>query len=248
MLSRRAVFTFGFARLAEQLDAPPAAKSAPAPPPAGPVPAAVPRRAWPRGDAGLWAAAATALPRPAHGDLLDLDAIEPPLDVASLPFEDDRFDAAISAFGPMFSSDGRVAIDELFRVVRPGGTVGFTAWTPLGVVGRLLRLAAAHDPPAPGVPPPLAWGREERLRQELARHSEDALLQRAEFTCRFETVEQAVEHLVGALGPLLAAPRQPDLRTGVGEIVEQLAAQDEEGVVLQASYLLAEATRAPVLY
>lgn len=252
MLSRRAVFTLGLSRLAEGLDA--ASTHVVAPSPAGTraAPPAVspptpPPRAWPRGeDAGLWAPIAARLPRPAGQHVLDLDAHD--LDVSSLPFEDATFDAVVSAFGPMFSSDGRAAIDELFRVVRPGGSVAFTAWAPLGVVGRLLRLAAAHDPPPAGVPPPLAWGREERLRQELDRHSEDVRLTRGTLTCGFESCEQAAQRLVAALPPLACAPDRAELRARVMDIVEPPGVVQTAGVSLEASYVLAVATRAPVLY
>jgi len=246
MLSRRAVFTLGLSRLAEGFDA--ASGQAPAPAPARAAPRAplAPPPAWPRGDPGLWAPIAARLPRPAGQHLLDLD--EHDLDAASLPFGDATFDAVVSAFGPMFSSDGRAAIDELFRVVRPGAVVAFTAWTPLGVVGRLLRLAATHDPPPPGMPPPLAWGRDERLRQELERHSADARLTRGTLTCRFESCEQAARRLIAALGPLAAAPRQAELHACVLGVVEPLAVEEGDGVSVEASYLLAEATRAPVLY
>lgn len=242
MLSRRALFSLGLSRLVEELD------SAPAPPP---VPACVaapaPRPAWPRGDgAYLWAAASEALPRLAGQRVLEVDELD--LDLASVPFEDAEFDGIVSAFGPMFSSDGRAAIDELFRVVRPGGTVGFTAWTPLGVVGRLLRLAGTHDPLPPGVPPPLAWGREERLRQELDRHSDAFELRPLELTLRFGSREEAVERLFGALGPLAVAPRQPELRERARAIVDALAGDEPGPVALRAPYLMAVAERRALPY
>jgi SAM-dependent methyltransferase len=180
------------------------------------------------------------------GKLLDLDDLE--LDLASLPFEDARFDGVLSAFGPMFSSDGRKAIDELFRVVRPGGTVAFTAWAPLGVVGRLLRLAATHDPLPRGVPPPLAWGREERLRQDLDCHSDDVRLHSRELMLCFDSGEQAVERLFEALGPLAVAPRQDELRAQALAVVAELEEEGAGPMRLRARYLLAEAVRRPVLY
>jgi len=73
-------------------------------------------------------------------------------DMATLPFADATFDRVLSGLAPMFCLRARDGIAELFRVVRPGGTVAFTVGTQSGVVGRLLRLAATHDPPPAGVP------------------------------------------------------------------------------------------------
>ena len=51
-------------------------------------------------------------------------------DVEDLPFEDSRFDCVGSVFGAVFAPRPEVMARELFRVVRPGNTVGLTAWTP----------------------------------------------------------------------------------------------------------------------
>jgi SAM-dependent methyltransferase len=230
-LSRRGLLTLGLSRLLERPEPDRAATTV-----------AEAARAWPRGDAELWAPIARTLPRPERGRVLDADdaAIE---DLAALAFDDGAFDAAVSAFGPMFASDGRAAIDELFRVVRPGGSVAFAAWTPLGVVGRLLRLAAAHDPPRPGVAPPLAWGREERLRQELDRHSDDATIAHASLPLRFASCEDALRRLMDALGPLGAAPRQAVLRERARTLVGELAVRGEHGVTLEARHLVVRASR-----
>ncbi len=44
-------------------------------------------------------------------------------DMLALPFPDDSFDKAVSVTALEFVEDGRGAIDELFRVTRPGGVV-----------------------------------------------------------------------------------------------------------------------------
>lgn len=127
--------------------------------------------------------------------------------------------------------------------MRPGGIVAFTTWTPLGVVGRLLRLAAAHDPPPPGVVPPLAWGREERLRQELERHSDDASMQQASAPLRFRSCDDAVQRLMRALGPLAVAPGRAQLTERAAAIVDELAVCDPAGMTLHARHLVVRATR-----
>jgi ubiquinone/menaquinone biosynthesis C-methylase UbiE len=44
-----------------------------------------------------------------------------PGDMLALPFPDGRFDKAVSITALEFIRDGRAAVDELFRVTRPGG-------------------------------------------------------------------------------------------------------------------------------
>lgn len=239
------MFTTGLARLVDGFDA---ARPAPSTPPVA-VREPAPRRAWPRaGGAELWAPASAALDRPGDERVLDLDRdLGLDHDLASLPHEDAGVDRVVSAFGPMFSSDGRAAIDEMFRVVRPGGVVAFTAWTSLGAVGRLLRLAATHEP-SPGVPAPLTWGREERLRQELERHGDDVRLEARELALRFESGEEAVARLIAGLGPLAQAARPDELRERATQVIDELAVAEPGGVRLAARYLLAEAVRRPVLY
>ncbi len=44
-------------------------------------------------------------------------------DMLALPFEDDHFDKAVSVTALEFIEDARKAVDELFRVTKPGGLV-----------------------------------------------------------------------------------------------------------------------------
>jgi hypothetical protein len=58
---------------------------------------------------------------------------------------------------------------ELLRVCKPGGSVGFTTWRTRGLSGQLFRVVGAHAPPPPegiGVPP--RWGDREHVRAMLA--------------------------------------------------------------------------------
>ena len=76
----------------------------------------------------------------------DIEWVE--ADVEDLPFEDGRFDCVGSVFGAMIAPRPRVTAEELFRVVRPGGTVGMTAWTPRGFSADLFRLGRSYAPPS----------------------------------------------------------------------------------------------------
>jgi ubiquinone/menaquinone biosynthesis C-methylase UbiE len=86
-------------------------------------------------------------------------------DVEDLPFGDGTFDVVLSTFGVMFAPDQERAARELLRVVRPGGKIALANWTPDGFIGRLLAVVGKFVPPPAGVPSPITWGTEGRLRQ-----------------------------------------------------------------------------------
>lgn len=52
--------------------------------------------------------------------------------VCELPFDDNSFDAALSAFMLMFVPQPENALAELSRVVRPGGRIALSVWQNLG--------------------------------------------------------------------------------------------------------------------
>jgi SAM-dependent methyltransferase len=85
-----------------------------------------------------------------EGEGYDIEWVE--ADAEELPFEDGRFDCVGSVFGAMIAPRPEVVAKELFRVVRPGNTVGMTAWSPdspaveLFSIGR--RYAPQQDPDA----------------------------------------------------------------------------------------------------
>ena len=88
-------------------------------------------------------------------------------DVENLPFEDGRFDCVGSVFGAMIAPRPRVVAEELFRVVRPGGTVGMTAWTPEGFSAELFQLGRSYAPPADDQPLSDEWSVEENVRERF---------------------------------------------------------------------------------
>ena len=80
-------------------------------------------------------------------------------------------DRVLSAFGHMFALRHERVAAELVRVCRPGGAIGFCAWTPDGLGGRLLSTAASYLPPRPPVAsPPSLWGSEEHVRRLLGQY------------------------------------------------------------------------------
>jgi SAM-dependent methyltransferase len=80
-------------------------------------------------------------------------------DAEALPFEDGQFDAVFCSFGLLHFAQPAQALHEMARVLRPGGTVGFTVWCPPEqgnqFMGLILKAYESHAnmevnlPPAP---------------------------------------------------------------------------------------------------
>lgn len=89
-------------------------------------------------------------------------------DATDLPFEDDTFDVAISCVGHMFATPPDDAAEELLRVVRPGGRIAFTSWTPTSVVPAMATVLQEYLPPDPdSTDPPFLWGDPDVVRERL---------------------------------------------------------------------------------
>ena len=96
----------------------------------------------------------------------DIEWVE--ADVEDLPFEDGRFDCVGSVFGAMIAPQPRVAAEEMFRVVRPGNTVGMTAWLAEGPTYDMFHLARGYGPPVPDDFPRLEeWSQEDVVRERF---------------------------------------------------------------------------------
>ncbi len=90
-----------------------------------------------------------------------------------------RFDVVLSQFGHMFAPRPAVAIAEMLRVLKPGGTIAFSTWPPELFVGRMFKLASSYlPPPPPGVAPPPQWGDENVVRERLGSAVKDITFQR----------------------------------------------------------------------
>jgi ubiquinone/menaquinone biosynthesis C-methylase UbiE len=89
-------------------------------------------------------------------------------DVENLDVPDAGFDVVSSSFGMIFAPDHAAAAGELARVTRPGGRIGFSAWTPEGSIGAMFKLLGEFQPPPPeGAGAPLQWGTEAHVGEML---------------------------------------------------------------------------------
>ena len=125
-------------------------------------------------------------------------------DAEALPFDDESFDCVGSVFGAMMAPRPRVMAEELFRVVRPGGTVGMTAWTNEGFTAELFSLGRSYAPPSDQ---PLSdeWSIEENVRDRFDGLAARFELERRELQWEAESPEAFVATLGTSAPPWVAA-------------------------------------------
>lgn len=109
-------------------------------------------------------------------------------DAESLPVDDATFDVALSTFGCMFAPRHEIAAGELVRVLRPGGRIGLTSWTPEGALGS-----------------PVVWGREDHVRDLFDGMGVELEFERETVDFRYPSVADAVARTAGDFGPLVKA-------------------------------------------
>jgi len=164
-------------------------------------------------------------------------------DAEDLPFEDGRFDCAGSVFGAMIAPRPRVAAEQLFRVVRPGNTVGMTAWLPEAKATNLFKVARKYAQPSPDIPPIEEWGREEVVRERFDGLANSIEMERRSLPWEAGSPEDFMERMERH-APMQAAAKErmpPDLYARMRD--EQLAivrgwAGGDGAFSVDAEYLL----------
>jgi len=100
-------------------------------------------------------------------------------DAEFLPFQDAAFDVVLSQFGHMFAPRPEVAIAEMLRVLKPGGTIAFATWPPELFTGRMFTITGRYAPAPPGVAPPPQWGDPRIVSERLGSAVKDVVFDRA---------------------------------------------------------------------
>ena len=170
-------------------------------------------------------------------------------DAEALPFEDARFDCVGSVFGAFIAPRPEVAARELFRVVRPGGTVGLTAWVPDGFMAELAGIGRRFAPPEPDQPPPERWGDEATARERLEPLAARVEYQRRQLVWRADSPQAFLDEFT-ASAPTIAAARQAlpperfeELSALMGEMIERNNESGDGSLRLEAEYAVIVARR-----
>jgi SAM-dependent methyltransferase len=168
-------------------------------------------------------------------------------DAEQLPFEDDRFDRVLSAFGVQFAPRHEIVAQELARVCRPGGRIGLVNWTPEGQVGELFKIMGRYLPPPPGYasPPPL-WGNEQHVRGLFAATTVELEFARGINPWRFDSAEHYVVFMENYYGPtvkarerLTAEGRWQECRREILAMAERRNEATDGSLLMWAEYLVA---------
>jgi SAM-dependent methyltransferase len=126
-------------------------------------------------------------------------------DAQELPFEDASFDVVVSVFGVMFAPNQQRAASELLRVTKSGGRIGIVSWMPEDFGGDFFRTHAKYLPPPPGLAPPVRWGVESALRDDLLLNDANGVkslsCERLTFHQYFRSVEHAFDIFRTYFGP-----------------------------------------------
>ncbi len=125
-------------------------------------------------------------------------------DVEALPFGDGEFDVVLSQFGHMFAPRPDVAITQMLRVLKPGGTIAFATWPPELLIGASFTLVGTYMPPLPpGVSPPPQWGDPNIVRERLGNGVSDIVFDRDRMLCPTLSLQHYRALIERTAGPML---------------------------------------------
>ena len=132
------------------------------------------------------------------------------MDAQTLTFHDGSFDAAFMMFGAMFIPDRSRAFREIKRVLRPGGRLAITTWTPLENSPLLSGMVVAMRALIPELPSPaLELHDEASVRAALADAGfDDVEVQLVRHAAHFESADDYWHRMMDASAPFVPLRRR----------------------------------------
>lgn len=170
-------------------------------------------------------------------------------DVEELPFADSQFDAVLSQFAHIFAPRPEIAIAEMLRVLKPGGTIAFSTWPPESVVGQTFALSARYmPPPPPGVASPALWGDPSVVRQRLGDAVKDITFDRETMLSPGLSPQHYRGHIERSAGPLVRmvenlAATAPDKLQEFRREFDAIVEKYHHANVVRQGYLMTRATK-----
>jgi SAM-dependent methyltransferase len=183
-----------------------------------------------------------------NAQLADLDVEWHEGDVEQLPFGDAAFDVVLSQYGHIFAPRPEVAVSEMLRVLRPGGTIAFSTWPPELLVGRRFAQVARYlpPPPIPAALPPL-WGDPSIIRERLGTAVTDITFDRGRMLVPALSAKHHCTTMERVAGPLLRAVEllasDPARLAEFRREAEALVAEYFEDNLVHQDYLMTRAIK-----
>ena len=170
-------------------------------------------------------------------------------DCERLPFDAAAFDVIVSQFGHIFAPRPDVALGEMLRVLKSGGTIAFSTWPPELFVGRMFALMSRYlPPPPPGVAPPTLWGDPNVVRERLGAAVRDILFDRETMAVPSLSPQHHREVMERTSGPVMKLVET--LRTASPERLEAFRQEYEAAATdyfadntMRQGYLMTRATK-----
>jgi SAM-dependent methyltransferase len=178
---------------------------------------------------------------------LDVDFTEG--DAEGLSFADASFDVVVSQFAHMFAPRPLVAIKEMLRVLKPGGTIAFSTWPPEHFVGKMFALLGKYAPPLPeGASPPPQWGDTSIVRERLGAAVNDLHFTRDVMWVQILSVQHhrlLMERNIGPMTKLVQAleATDPAKLAELRREFEALVALHFDGNHVRQDFLMTRATK-----
>jgi ubiquinone/menaquinone biosynthesis C-methylase UbiE len=184
----------------------------------------------------------------AEAEGVDIDWVEG--DAEALPFDDESFDCAASVFGAFIAPRPDVVSGELFRVVRPGGTVGMANWAPVGFQRGFFEILRKYGPPRPAsVPDQSLWGEEETIRERFGPYASSIAIELRTLPWRFESFPAMGEFFLRTSpgGRAAAESQDPDMReqmvAELSELVREHNDADDGSIHFDVAYVVVVARK-----
>ncbi|MFC5608966.1 class I SAM-dependent methyltransferase [Variovorax soli] len=168
-------------------------------------------------------------------------------DVEALPYDDAAFDVVTSQFGHMFAPRPEVAVAQMLRVLKPGGTLAFSTWPPEHFVGQMFALVGKYVPPPAGVAPPPQWGDPNIIRQRLGDAVTDIRFDRGVMvfpTLSPQHYRKGIEETLGPVAKLVAQLQgEPDKLASFRAELDGFLGRYLEDNMVRQHFLMTRATK-----
>ena len=169
-------------------------------------------------------------------------------DVEDLPFQNESFDMVLSQFGHMFAPRPQVALKEMLRVLKPGGTIGFSSWPPELFMGQFFQINARYGPPLPeGAAAPIQWGSVETIKERLQDKVYDLSFDRHKLEMPGLSVTHIRTNFEKGAGPLKrmieAFAEKPETLSNLRNEIDRAISQYFEDNLLRMDFLMTKAKK-----